>query len=258
VDGKVTVSVRTVLLAALAALGLVVAYLLGSSGSDGGAPATAAETTAGSESPGIEMTGRGQATAVPDQLSFGLSVTAKRDDLEDALDDSSATMKRVLASLEEYGVEEKDIQTTGLSMSPEYQYPAYGPPVLTGYRVTQQARVTVTDLGEGGRAISAAVDAGGNDVRVHSIKLGIADPSAAIEEARDAAVAEAMDKAEQYAAATGRQLGDVVSIREVSAPPRIVEQAISFDRAAIAAKAVPIRAGEQDLTVRVHVVWSLE
>ena len=43
------------------------------------------------------MTGRGEATAVPDQLSFGLSVTAKRDDLEDALDDSSATMKRVLA-----------------------------------------------------------------------------------------------------------------------------------------------------------------
>ena len=119
-------------------------------------------------------------------------------------------MERVLAALDDQGVEEADVQTTGLQMYPEYDYPSYGPPVLTGYRVTQRARVVVRELAQGGEAVSTAVETGGNGVRVTDIRLGVSDPEAALGRARDAAVEAATAKAEQYAAATGQTLGEVL------------------------------------------------
>jgi len=171
-------------------------------------------------------------------------------------------MRRVLAELANHGVEKGDVQTTGLSMHPEYRYHAYDPPTLIGYRVTQRARVEVDELTNGGPAIGAAIAVGGNGVRVSGIRLGIADPDGLLKEARDAAVQSATGKAEQYAAATGQSLGEVVSIREVGRPPRRHQpQSLFANRPlmdADLAKALPIRAGKDDLQVRIQVVWAFE
>jgi uncharacterized protein YggE len=78
------------------------------------------------------MVGSGEVTVVPDQLTFALSVTDKQADLDQALAASSATMDRVLTALRRHGVRTADVQTTGLQMYPEYDYPTYGPPVLRG------------------------------------------------------------------------------------------------------------------------------
>jgi uncharacterized protein len=259
--GNVTVSVRSILLAGLVGLALVTAYLLGGRGDVVVAPASAApEEQSGQRL--VRMEGTGEATAVPDQISFSLSASALRVDLDDAMAASSSTMARVLAELGKHGVEKADVQTTGLSMHPEYEYHAYDPPTLVGYRVTQRASVKVDELAKGGPAISAAVDVGGNGVRVSGIRLGIADPDAVMEKARDAAVESATAKAEQYAAATGQSLGDVVSIREVGRPAQAYRpQSLVFERdlrAASAVKALPIRAGKDDLAVRIQVVWAFK
>ena len=84
-------------------------------------------------------------------------------------------MDRVLTRLDQLGVRRSDVQTTGLQMNAVYDYHAYGPPTLRGYRVSQHAEVLVRDLARGGRAVTAAVDTGGNDVRVGDIGLRIAD-----------------------------------------------------------------------------------
>jgi len=266
-NGSVTVSVKSVLLAALVLLGLVTAYLLGGQG-DVGAPASAStepepepESATGQEPQRlVRMTASGEATAVPDEMSFALSVTAKRDNLDDALAAASTTMRRVLAELEKHGVTKTDVQTTGLQMHPEYDYPAYSPPVLTGYRVTQRATVHVRELAKGGTAVAAAVETGGDGVRVRNMRLEIGDPDAVLEQARDAAVEEATAKAEQYAGATGQALGDVVGIREVGTPARPAPQPVhlqSYRSAALADMKMPIRAGEDELKVQVEVVWSI-
>ena len=262
--GDVTVSVRSILLAGLVGLALVTAYLLGAQGDAVTAPASAApqERAAQADQRMVNMVGTGEASAVPDQISFTLTATARRLDLDDAMTASSATMSRVLAELGKHGVEKADVQTTGLSMHPEYEYHAYAPPTLVGYRVTQRAMVKVDELAKGGPAISAAVEVGGNGVRVSGIKLGIGDPGALLEKARDAAVESATAKAEQYAAATGQSLGDVVSIREVGRPaqPHRPQYAYrgAMDAAADLAKALPIRAGKHDLEVRIEVVWAFK
>jgi uncharacterized protein YggE len=258
-DRPVTVRLGSVLLAVVMILAVAVAYLVGAAGG-GGEPAQASDNAAppSSDQRTVRMVGKGQVTAVPDMLSFTVVVTVKRADLDTALADSSTTMKSVLDRLADFGVAKGDVRTTGLSMSPEYAYHSYAPPTLTGYRVTQQARVDVRTLGQGGAAISAAVETGGNDVRVRNLQLQVSDPDAALAEARKAAIEQAKAKAQEYAGAAGGELGAVQSIREISvqAPtPRPLAYNTSADAAL--KSVLPIRAGESDLSVRVEVVWAL-
>jgi len=259
-DTRLTVSVRSILVTALVVLALLVAYLLGSTGGSG-SPAEAAEE----QQPVVErpreltMTGTGDASAVPDQLSFDLGVTVVRPDLDTALDAAGATMDRVLGALAEHDVAKADVQTTGLSMSAVYDYDPYDPPTITGYRVSQRATALVRELRQGGAAVAAAVDAGGNDVRVGDIRLLVGDSDTVMAAAREAAVAEATAKADQYAEASGQELGEVLTLREVRIKP--VPTPVYARRASAAfqldATTVPIRAGRERAAVTVRVVWEL-
>jgi uncharacterized protein YggE len=248
-----TLSTRGALVALVAVLALLVAYLVGNDGST----AQAASSTARTDQPRtLVMTGTGHTLGVPDELSFSLSVGLVRPDLQTALADADATMARVLTTLDRLGVRRSDVQTTGLSMNAVYDYHASGPPTLRGYHVGQRATVLVRDLARGGRAVSAAVAAGGNDVRVGDIGLRIADTDSLLARSRAAAVDEATTKAQQYAHATGQTLGEVLSLREVRVTP-VVPQALHLQRAALdTAGAVPIRAGQDRLAVTVRIEWS--
>ncbi len=265
-DKNVTVSVKGLLVTGLVLLALAVAYLLGG---DDGAPAAqaaapAAESTA-APARTVTMTGSGEATAVPDQVVFDVSVRVMRPDLEDALAESNKTMEKVLDALEAQGVARKDVQTTGLEMDPVYDYPRYSAPVLKGYRVTQRAAVLVSELKSAGKAVTAAVTSGGNAVRVGDIRLKIGDPEAALAKARTQAVEEATQKAREYAEATEQELGDVLTLRELeeTSLSAIDERRLAYGEVAayatadMAAAALPIRAGRADLGVDVQVVWEL-
>jgi len=258
-EKQLTISVKGLLVSGLVLLGLVVAYLLGNTGST---PAEAAAEPA--ETPPartLTMSGFGEARVVPDQVTFDLSVRLLRPTLEEALDASSAEMAKVLKALEATGVQKKDVQTTGLEMNPEYAYPENSTPVLRGYRVSQQAAVLVRELKDAGTAVNAAVGAGGNVVRVQNIELKIGDPEAALAIAREEAVAKATAKAKEYADATGQELGDVLTLREVDDQAQssiddrdlLMEGYAAADSARMAS--LPVSAGRADLGVLVQVVW---
>jgi uncharacterized protein YggE len=251
-------------LALLLALTVVAAYSLGSGREASAstlAPAAAGDDAARTYGT-ITMTGTGEATGVPDQLAFTLAITRKADDVATAMDLTSATMKRALDALANQGVLRKDTKSTGLSIDPEYDYPSSGPAVLTGYRVRQSVSVLVRDLRQGGKAIAAAVQAGGNATRVSNIGLRIGDKDALLADARDAAVEAATAKAEQYAEATGQPLGRVLTVKEGSVAARVPQPQYAELARAVAdtatLKALPIRAGRSDLSVKVTVVWALD
>lgn len=251
----VTVSVRALLVVLMLLVALAVGYLMGGRG----APAAATDEPTGSaaERRTVTMTGTGKATAVPDQLEFSLVVAVERPDLDAALDDANRAMRGALETLAEQGVAEKDTRTTGLQMEPVYDY-SQRQEVLRGYLVTQRARVVVHDLKAGGRAIGAVVGGGGNEVRVNDIMLSVSDPEAALATAREQAVEQASAKAEQYAGAAGLTLGEIVTLSEVTAPPAPEPYAdMRIAAAESAADAVPIRPGEQELSVEVQVVWAI-
>jgi uncharacterized protein YggE len=261
--------VRSLVLVLVAVAALVVAYLLGGGG---GAQAAPVVNVSGSSSGGtdippgvsgtVTMTGTGEVTGVPDQMTFNLAVTRTASDVSSAMDAASSTQARVLNAMQRAGVERRDLQTTGLSIEPQYRYSSYDPPVITGYTVRQSASVLVRDLREAGDAVTAAVDAGGNAVRISGIGLTIGDRDSLLERARQSAVEEATAKAKEYAAASGESLGQVLTLKEGhrAARPQVsyelAGQRATYDAAALAK--LPVRAGREQLKVSVTVVWALE
>lgn len=259
-DSKVTLDVKSILIAGLVLLGLVLAYLVGSADDEPAGQAAAAEETA--EKPrSLVMSGTGKVTVVPDQLAFTVGVSVKRVDVETAWNYANGRMDRILAALEDFGVTKDGMQSVGLSIDPDYQYYSYQPPQIVGYRVSQRNRIVIDDLKKAGQAISAAVHAGGNAVRVSGIALQVGDREDALMRARDEAVEEAKAKAARYADAADQSLGQVLSLKEVRATPQRDYGYFELGRVAADAagfSAVPIRAGEEELTITVRVVWAFE
>jgi len=250
----VTISVRSLVVTAATTLAVLAAYVIGSAQA-GTSTALAAQASTSGDRPSIVMTGTGEATGVPDQLRFSLSVHANASDVSTALHAASKTTRQVISAVRSQHVAPRDIKTTGLSINAVYRYSDNSPPVITGYAVTQSLSVLVRTLPDAGATMTAAVDAGGNAVRLHDVRLQIGDEDALLRQARADAINEAHDKAAQYAEAAGRGLGEVTSVREVQASPSYpaVYRASALDAAV---PSVPIRAGTAELHVTVSVVWS--
>lgn len=259
-SSTVSVSVRSLLLSAALVVAVVIAYLLGGAARGPSAQAATDPAESGQPARTITMTGTGEATGVPDEMTFKLSVGSTAGDVSTALDQASGRMRQAVAALREHGVEKKDTETTGLSINPNYRYDDNSPPVLTGYSVRQSMQVHVRSLRGAGRALSAAVGAGGNSARISQLRLAIGDVDSLLSQAREKAVEAATAKARQYAEATGQDLGDVLTLKEVQAAPaeqQVYGLSASIMERATADKAVPIRAGSETLDVEVSVVWAL-
>ena len=250
-NSKVTVSVRSLLLVGLVALSVAAAYLVGRAGP---APASAAT---GDAARTITVTGLGHVAVMPDQLAFDLSVSVLRDDLSQSLDDANGATAAVVRTLTEAGVPEQDVQTTDVSMYPEYGRHQKGQPqTLRGYRVTHSLSVTVEDLTRASDIVTAAVTAGGEGVRLEGLRLQVGDPDGSLEPARTEALAQAQAKAEEYAADAGGELGEIVRISETADQPYSSDLRGAY-AADAASSAVPIQAGQEDLTASVVVVYEL-
>lgn len=256
---SVTLSVRSLALTAAATAAVVAAYTIGSA-SPGESTATAATPEKSADTPSILMTGTGEVTGVPDQLTFQLAVRTSAADVSTALNSSNRAARAVIRAVHAKGIALKDIQTTGLGINAMYDYSGRGRAVLTGYAASESLTVLVRSLPDAGATISAAVEAGGNAVRLHGVRLQIGDEEALLRKARTAAIEEARDKAEQYAAAAGIQLGEVTTVREVTASSPAADEYRSAGLAYATAAdvgTVPIRAGSANLEVTVSVAWSL-
>lgn len=246
-------------LATVAVTGLVLVAGYAVSARPSAAPAAAAEAAGSTSTPGITVSGHGRVLGTPNVLRLDLAVEVHRDSVESALGTANDTLNKVRSSLHDSKLADQDIKTSGLSISPDYSYDKDGPR-LQGYVVTESLQATLRSLPRAGAQISAAVQAGGDAVRINGISLDLEGDSALISSARDDAVADARAKAEQYAKAAGRPLGQVVSLREqvTSTPPPMAFQYQADSRAAApAASPVPIQAGSAPVEVTVEMVWSL-
>ena len=207
--------------------------------------------------PGITVTGTAEVAGKPDTLRLDLSIQTRGDTVAKALDSANKLTARVQSSLTKNGVAAKDIQTSNLQVQPEYSYPNNSTPVIKGYTVSEGVSATLRNLGKAGGAITAAVSAGGNAVQVNGISLDLEDNGKLLSSARDKAVDNAKTKAEQYAKASGRDLGAVVSITEtVSDPPPVAYAASRAMSDKDSASPVPIQAGSETVGVTVTIVYA--
>jgi uncharacterized protein YggE len=264
----ITVAPRRVAMTVLAVIALSVTYLIGATRA-GGTVATAstrAVTTSSTQpvaypvsgSPGINVGGKAKVAGTPDTLRLDLSVVASATSVSEALASANRSASAVQKSLFDNDVQKKDLQTSGLNIQPEYDYSNNAAPRLKGYQVTESIGAKLRDLGRAGDVIGKAIGAGGNAIRVNGISLDLEDTGALVSSARDKAFADAKAKAEQYARAAGRSLGDVISISEDVTTPTPVPMPYGLN--ATSAKdmaSVPIEPGSQDVSVSVTVLFAL-
>lgn len=258
----ITLNRRTSVTVALAAVVILAAYLLGSSRPSVAAAApnyspVASSSTANIASAGatgITVTGSGKVTGIPDSLNISLSINTTAANINDALAAANRTAKAVQNSLSGNGVLAKDMQTSNMSIQPNYS--TNGTP--SGYQVYESLTATLRDLSTAGAALGAAVDAGGNSVRVDGVNVALSDDSSLMAAARADAISNARIKATQYATAAGRTVGAVQSISESVQSQNPVNYGVDLRAVAGASAAsVPIQAGSTNVTVDVTVVFSL-
>jgi len=206
---------------------------------------------------GIWVTGVGTVTVIPDLAVVSLGVKSQASTVADAQLQAAGSMASVMAALKTNGVADKDIATSGYSITPVYSYnPTTGKQTLEGYTVANTVTVKIRNVGNAGVVIDAAAAAGGNNSIVNSVTLTVDQPEQYNDAARKAAVADAANRAKQLANLSGVKLGKASYINENL---NFTPQTISFDSGVKAAPSVstPIIPGETEITLTVQVIYSI-
>ena len=198
----------------------------------------------------LNLAAVGEVDVAPDMATINLGVQTEAPTAEAAMQANARQMNQVMTALRRAGVAERDIQTSNLNLSAQYDYQQNEPPRLRGYQASNQVTIKVRDLARLGAAVDATVSAGAN--QINGISFGLSDPTAAENAARQAAVRNLQAKAELYAQATGYRVGRLVTLSEgtsYSAPqPPMPYMAMAR---AESKDMTPVSGGE--LTVRVDI-----
>jgi uncharacterized protein YggE len=207
--------------------------------------------------PALTLSGEGVAEAQPELaiLQVGVAVTAKV--AKDALAENSKLLTAALNAAKESGVEPRDLQTAGLSLRPDIVRAEKWPHrEVIGYQVNNVVTMRVRDISKLGALIDRLVVLGINDIR--SIQFSVANPAPLVEQARTAAIKDAMEKAQKYADAANLKIVRVLTISEgaVEVPGRV--QNVFVARAAAAPRPdVPVEAGELTYRARVSATFEI-
>jgi uncharacterized protein YggE len=218
------------------------------------APAARAQQPPAQADAGVIVTGEGSVSVAPDYAEIRSGVTTRAKTAKEATDTNAKLMTAISAALVSAGIAQKDIQTSQFSLQPVYEpQQANAPPKLAGFSVSNQVEVTIREVDKVGDILDRLVTTGATNIG--SIEFLHSDPSKVLDQAREAAMADARRKAEVYARAAGVSLGPVVWITEDGGfvPP----MGMKALRSPAAMAPVPIASGEDTLQARVTVGFEL-
>jgi uncharacterized protein len=200
--------------------------------------------------PTITVTGTATVQAAPDLATLMIGVTTQGETAAVALSANSDAVAAVTARLTASGIEARDMQTSNLSINPNWtSFDSGAAPTISGYVATNLLTIRVRDLGGLGAVLDAAVADGANTL--NGLTFGMAKPEPALNEARKAAVADARARAELLVAAAGMKLGRVVTITEGGAwtdPAPMFRDSVA---------AAPVQGGEVAMTASVTIQYEM-
>jgi uncharacterized protein YggE len=198
----------------------------------------------------VTVTGEATLGIAPDTAVIRIGVTSQEKTAREAGESNAKQMTSVLAAIKASGIAERDIQTSRLSLQPQYDPNKGGTARLTGFQATNQVTIKIRDIENLPAVLDRAIAAGANEMS--GIEFVVSEQSKLLDQAREDAVADARRKAELFARAAGVKLGNVISISEEGpAPPQ------PRPMQAMRAGAVPVAPGEQTLRAIVTVSYEL-
>jgi uncharacterized protein YggE len=205
----------------------------------------------------LSVIGYGQASAAPDLALVSLGVMVTEPDVSSAVNQTNSLTEAVRQAMLGKGITDADIQTSNFNIWSEERYlpmtPGPGaiePELQTLYRVENLMKLTVRNVANVGDVIQSALDSGANQVRGVSFSLDNTTPLELF--ARNDAVLDAEQRAQELASALGLELGRPISVSEgapgASPFPVLLEKG---------GGGPPISGGEIYVSVQVNVEYEL-
>ncbi|WP_101925799.1 MULTISPECIES: SIMPL domain-containing protein [Luteimonas] len=218
--------------------------------------ANAQDVTPVSATPGttlLSVSAQAEASRRPDIAMLSTGVVTQAADANGALRANSEQMTTLMAAIKAAGIAERDVQTSGINLNPQYRYAENEPPVITGYQANNNVNLKVRDIARLGQVLDALVASGANQINGPTFE--IEDAEGVQDEARAAALKKAQARAEMYAASLGLRVLRMVSISEGGgfAPPR----PMMAMRAMADSAAPPVSPGETTLSANLDIVFEL-
>jgi uncharacterized protein YggE len=211
----------------------------------------AAPALAQSAPPAISVTGEATVSVPPDMAEIEGGFTSEAKTAREASDANNTAMGKLLLALKAAAIDEKDIQTSRLSLQPQNAPNHTGAPAIAGYRASNHVTIRLHDVTKAAGVIDMLVGAGANDIG--GINFMVSGASKLLDQAREQAIADARRKAEIYAHAAGVTLGAPLSISEGGSSPMPMQF-----RAKAMMAATPVAPGEETLQVSVNVSWAIK
>ena len=203
----------------------------------------------------LSVSASADAKRVPDVASISTGVVTQATDANAAMRANAVQMDKVMAAIRKAGIAERDIQTSGINLNPNYKYVENAPPAIVGYQASNTVNVKVRDLSKLGKVLDTLVEQGANQINGPSFEVD--KPEEAYDEARIAAIKKAQARAQTYADALGLKVRRIVSISEGGASlprPMPMMRAMAMDSMA---KETSVSPGEASLSVSIDVVFEL-
>lgn len=201
----------------------------------------------------LTVTGEGRVDVVPDMATVTLGVTSVADTAAAALAENSAQVATVIENLKAAGIEARDVQTSGLSLNPNWtNYGTDSQPRIEGYTAQNMVTVRVRALDTLGTVLDAAVKDGANTL--NGLTFGLSNPQPVEDAARAAAVKDARRKADVLTGAAAVLLGPVLSITESTGYAQPMPM---FRADAASAPGVPVAGGELTVGASVTIVYGI-
>ncbi|HLS00118.1 SIMPL domain-containing protein [Mycolicibacillus parakoreensis] len=204
----------------------------------------------------VTVIGEGQVQGSPDLLTVDVGIEFSAPDVTAAMNQTNERQGALIDALLDAGVDESDINTTSVSLQPQYTSEPGEARTITGYRATNAIRVKIRELDSASEALALIVSTGGDATRLNSVNYSIENDSQLVRDARARAFTDARDRAEQYAQLSGLTLGTVISVSERPGGPQTERP--SPRPAQRALSDVPVEPGEQTVSFSVEAVWELK
>jgi len=203
----------------------------------------------------LTASGIGEVYLVPDVAYVNIGVQSQSPDVAEALSQNNVQSQAVADELAKLGVEAKDIQTSAFNISPQQQYSPEGKMTGVIYIVNNTVFVTVRDLQKLGQMLDAVVKSGANSI--NSVSFDVLDKTSAITQARKVAIENARKNAEEIAADSGVQLGNLITVNTYvpSGPVPVYEGKGGAQAASVGQ--VPVAAGQLLLTVNADMTFEI-
>ncbi len=210
----------------------------------------------------ISVTGVGIINAAPDMATINLTVLREAETAKSALSDNNSAMNDILDAMKEFGIEDKDLQTSNFSIHPRYIYPNNNnqikSPRIVAYRVSNSLAIRIRDLARVGEVLDKSVTLGVNEGG--NISFGNSDPKPLQMQARAEAMKSAIEKANVLTQAAGIEIGSIRQISEQSftPSPQPMLRGQVAKMAMAESDAVPIASGENTYRITVNVTFELD